>query len=142
MSPLVGIIHDLDLLKKGIIWTIGSGTKVKIWRDNWLQRENHKVIVKSSKQRINWVSDIINPANRSWDETKVRSLLYPSDAEEVSEIILSSNQNKDCIAWTHERNDILLVRSAYKLGMKLQYCERQTTTSINPDVDRSLRKLI
>jgi hypothetical protein len=28
--------HGLELLKKGIIWRISSGTKVNIWRDPWI----------------------------------------------------------------------------------------------------------
>jgi hypothetical protein len=33
-----GIMHGLELLKKGAIWRIGSGTSVKIFRDSWLPR--------------------------------------------------------------------------------------------------------
>ncbi|XP_051201978.1 uncharacterized mitochondrial protein AtMg00310-like [Lolium perenne] len=29
-----GVMHGLDLLKQGAIWRIGSGSMVKIWRDN------------------------------------------------------------------------------------------------------------
>jgi hypothetical protein len=137
-----GITHGLELLKKGIIWRIGSGTKVKIWRDNWLPRGNHKVIGKASKQRLRWVSDLINPATRSWDEAKVRSVLYPPDAEEALRITLSPSQNEDFIAWAHESNGIFSVRSAYKLGMELQEREGQTATSTNPQGDRSLWNLI
>jgi hypothetical protein len=43
-----GITHGLELLKKGIIWRIGNGTKVRIWRGNWLPRGNHKVLNKSN----------------------------------------------------------------------------------------------
>jgi hypothetical protein len=32
------IEHGLELVKKGIIWPIGSRTKVNIWRDPWLLR--------------------------------------------------------------------------------------------------------
>jgi hypothetical protein len=30
--------HCLDLLKKGIIWRVRSGTKINIWRDAWIPR--------------------------------------------------------------------------------------------------------
>jgi hypothetical protein len=43
-----GITHGLELLKKGIIWRIGTGTKIRIWRDNWLPRGNHKVLNKTN----------------------------------------------------------------------------------------------
>jgi hypothetical protein len=32
------IEHGLELLKKGAIWRIGSGTSVRIFRDNWIPR--------------------------------------------------------------------------------------------------------
>jgi hypothetical protein len=31
-------MHGLELLKKGVIWRIGSGTSVKIFRDNCIPR--------------------------------------------------------------------------------------------------------
>lgn len=34
------ITHRLELLKKGIIWRIGSGTQVRIWLDPWIPREH------------------------------------------------------------------------------------------------------
>jgi hypothetical protein len=30
------IAYGLELLKEGIIWRIGSGEKVQIWRDPWI----------------------------------------------------------------------------------------------------------
>jgi hypothetical protein len=30
--------YGLELLKKGLVWRIGSGTKVQIWRDPWINR--------------------------------------------------------------------------------------------------------
>jgi hypothetical protein len=50
-----GVVHGLELLKQGIIWRINSRTKVKIWRDTWLPRGNHKVIGKANNSRFKWV---------------------------------------------------------------------------------------
>ena len=33
------IQHGLELLKKGIIWRVGNGQDIRIWRDRWLPRE-------------------------------------------------------------------------------------------------------
>jgi hypothetical protein len=38
-TPWKGIVYGLELLKKGIIWRIGNGNAVKIWRDRWLPRD-------------------------------------------------------------------------------------------------------
>jgi hypothetical protein len=32
------IMHGLELLKKGMIWRVADGTKIKIWRHHWLPR--------------------------------------------------------------------------------------------------------
>jgi hypothetical protein len=37
--------YGMELLKHGVIWRIGDGRSVRIWRDNWLLRsEELKVI--------------------------------------------------------------------------------------------------
>jgi hypothetical protein len=64
-----GVLHGLELLKKGVIWRIGSGSKVKIFRDNWLPRQDAmKVDGRRSNSRKKWVSELIDPVSRTWDE--------------------------------------------------------------------------
>jgi hypothetical protein len=54
-----GICHGLELLKKGVIWRVQSGTKIRIWRDNWIPRGNLKALTKIGGGRQRWVSDLI-----------------------------------------------------------------------------------
>jgi hypothetical protein len=52
-----GVVHGLELLKKGIIWRIGNGSSVKIYRDNWLPRACAlQVDGKKGNSRCKWVS--------------------------------------------------------------------------------------
>ena len=37
-SSWQAISHGLDLLKKGLIWRVGNGRSIRIWRDNWIPR--------------------------------------------------------------------------------------------------------
>ena len=30
--------HGLDLLKKGLIWRVGDGKSIRMWRDSWIPR--------------------------------------------------------------------------------------------------------
>jgi hypothetical protein len=53
-----GISHGLDLLKRGVIWRVVNGSKIKIWRDNWVLRGNLKIIGKAKKSRLKWVSEL------------------------------------------------------------------------------------
>ena len=48
-----GIEHDLEILKQGIIWRIGDGENIRIWRDNWLPKNYVlKPIQGKSKKQI------------------------------------------------------------------------------------------
>jgi hypothetical protein len=98
-----GITHGLELLKHGIIWRVHSGTKIRIWRDNWLPRGNHKIVGKANKMRLRWVSDLIDEGSKTWKEDTVRSLFFLLDTEEVLQIPISSNDGNDFIAWAHKK---------------------------------------
>jgi hypothetical protein len=45
------VMHGLELLKKGIIWRIGS--KVNIWQDPWISRKpTMKISLKKGRSRL------------------------------------------------------------------------------------------
>ena len=67
-------MHGSELLKKGVIWRVVNGSKVKIWRDNWVPRGSLKIIGKATNTRLKWVSDLIDPVNKSWNEGLVRTI--------------------------------------------------------------------
>ena len=81
---------------------------------------NLKVLGKPNNSRLKWVSDLIDPATKTWREDTVRSLFHPADAHEVLRIRIPAVQDEDFIAWAHEKNGLFSVRSAYKLEMELQ----------------------
>jgi hypothetical protein len=57
-----GIMHGLELLKKGAIWRIGNGAKVRRWRDSWVPRGNMKITSNVNNSRLRRVSQLINLA--------------------------------------------------------------------------------
>jgi hypothetical protein len=75
--------HGLELLKQGIIWRVHSGTKIRIWRDNWLPRGNHKIVGKANKMRLRWLSDLIDEGTKTWKEDTVRSLFFPHEVLQI-----------------------------------------------------------
>jgi hypothetical protein len=112
-----GIVHGLDLLKQGTIWRINNGTKVKIWRDNWIPRGSLKTMGKASRNRWKWVSDLIEPTTKMWNEDLIRKIFYPPDAEHILQIKLPFFSGEDYLAWHYEKSGLFTVKSAYRLAM-------------------------
>jgi hypothetical protein len=53
-------------LLQGTIWRIGSGSMVKIWRDNWVPcADNLKISGMKERCRLKWVSQLIDPVTRT-----------------------------------------------------------------------------
>jgi hypothetical protein len=72
-----GVEHGLELLKKGVIWRIGNGKKVRIWRDNWLSRDGGlKITGKKKKSRLKWVSSLFGNGTNGWNENLVQSFFF------------------------------------------------------------------
>jgi hypothetical protein len=88
--------YGLDLVKKGIAWRIGSGTKVQIWRDPWINWEpTRKITMKKGCSRLQWVSQLMLHGRREWDEHLIRECLYNHDVMEVLQIRLSDRSQED-----------------------------------------------
>jgi hypothetical protein len=63
-----GIEHGLDLVKKGIIWRVGSSTKIQIWRDSWITRPpSLGISFMKGRTRLRWVSQLMQSDRREWD---------------------------------------------------------------------------
>lgn len=69
------IMHGLELLKKGIIWRVGCGSQVRIWRDPWIPRDHsRRVTTRQGRCRLKWVSELLNQDGQDWDSDKLNSM--------------------------------------------------------------------
>jgi hypothetical protein len=111
-----GIEFGLELLKKGAIWRIGSGSSVRIFRDNWIPRiDAPKLCGRRNGSRRRWVSELIDQTYRTWNERLVRECCLPLDVDAILAIKLPARACNDFISWLPESNGIFSVRSAYRL---------------------------
>jgi hypothetical protein len=62
---------------------------------------------------------------REWDEQIVRSCMYLVDAGEVLKIRLTERGDEDFNAWQYEKNEIFLVRSAYRIALEQEQGSRR-----------------
>jgi hypothetical protein len=93
------IEYGLAPLNKGMIWRVGNGSSIRIWRDNWIPRPfGMKPIGCVRPCRLRRVSHFIDQQSKSWDETQIRRYFHPCDVEEILKINLSPRVSKD---WFH-----------------------------------------
>ena len=72
------VIHGLELLKQGIIWRVGNGSQIRIWRDPWIPRElSLRATTKQGRCRLRWVSDLLDIEGRGWDFDKLIQIFNP-----------------------------------------------------------------
>ncbi|XBI48822.1 hypothetical protein VPH35_112485 [Triticum aestivum] len=149
-----GILHGLELVKKGVIWRVGNGVKIHTWHDPWLPRPySFRPITPKEICLFNRVSDFLD-GNGAWKQDRLREFFWPMDIDHILKIKTSPRQRDDFLAWYPEKRGGLTVRSAYKLatcdhnvvaangasstapegnrGVELRLAERGTTENENP----------
>ena len=138
-----GILHGLELLKKGIMWRIGNGTLIRTWRDPWIPRPySYRPITPKRNCRFNRVSDFLD-VNGAWRMDILRDHFWAMDIEHILKIRTSPRQRTDFVAWAPEKSGLFTVRSAYKLaavGLP-QLAQNPSNSSKNPN-DQSIWDLI
>jgi ribonuclease HI len=123
------IEHGLALLKKGIVWRIGNGRSVRIWRDPWIPRDHSRRPITTKRNcRVKWVSDLLGQ-DGSWDVQNVSRVFLPIDADEILKIRTSVRLEEDFLAWHPDRLGQFSVRSAYKLAISLDYADESSSSS-------------
>ena len=98
------ILHGLELLKKGVIWRIGDGRQIRIWRDPWIPRGfSHRVTTLRGRNRFHWVADLMNSDGSNWDYNRIASIFNAADREAISKIRLGQRRTEDFIAWQPDK---------------------------------------
>jgi len=132
-------MHGLSLLKKGVIWRVGDGRQIRIWRDPWIPRElSNRVASRRGRCRLHWVAELLKSDGSDRDQSRLRSYFCPADVDAISRIRLAPRNTDDFVAWQPEKNGMFSVRSAYNLAMMEKTRECSMASSSNPLGDRKL----
>ena len=111
------IIGARDVIRKGMVWRIGTGEAVRIKEDRWLPgRANCSVIspLPSMAPEVK-VSSLIDPDKVAWRTEVVQQLFMPHEADIILGIPLSIHRPDDCIIWAHTPSGMFTTCSAYKM---------------------------
>uniref|UniRef100_A0A453MYJ1 Reverse transcriptase zinc-binding domain-containing protein n=1 Tax=Aegilops tauschii subsp. strangulata TaxID=200361 RepID=A0A453MYJ1_AEGTS len=133
-----GILHGLDLLKRGVIWRVGNGADIRTWRDPWIPRpSSFRPITPKEPPFLLVVADFIDD-NGAWRVDRHREFFWPMDVDYI--LIRTSPRNRDdFVSWFPEKCGAFTVRSAYKLAT----CDHNVafangSSSSNPEGNRSV----
>jgi hypothetical protein len=139
-----GIEFGLELFKEGLIWRIGDGKSINIWRDNWIARDyNLKVAAGKTNTRIRRADHLIIQNPSRWNEHLIRKIFYMEDAEWILKQKLPRNTCHDFLAWHYEKTGEFSVKSAYRLAYNLQHGVRwKAGSSASKDNSRNVWKPI
>lgn len=114
------IEHSLELLKQGLIWRVGNGQLIRVWRDPWIPRNtSRRVISKQGNCRIKRASTFLD-ANGAWDLQKLSHAFLHVDVNDIVKIKTSCRGGDDFLAWHLEKNGMFTVRGAYRLAVNIQ----------------------
>ena len=136
-SSWQAICHGLDLLKKGLLWRVGDGASIRVWRDNWIPRPfSYKPISPQGRCRIRFVSGFLN-ANGSWNVELLRDFFVTVDVIEILKIRASPRMAGDVIAWGPRQHGSFSVKSAYELAFDEDHRGTMSSSSASPSGRRA-----
>jgi hypothetical protein len=116
-STWTAIAYGLELLKKGLIWHIGNGQSIRIWRDQWIPRPvSYKPVSAKRRCRLRFVSELIDQ-HGEWKEDLLNQYFIPMDVVEILKFKPSPRLLPDHLAWAPQKHGLFTVRSAYGLAM-------------------------
>jgi ribonuclease HI len=109
-----------ELLEDGLVWRIGDGSNVKIWKDRWLPtpityavQSPPKVIPEDSL-----VATLIDQEAHTWNLGLINSIFNPEEAKVIASMPLCPSLPPDKLVWQGTTDGIFSVRSAYHMGME------------------------
>ncbi|XP_018487998.1 uncharacterized protein LOC108858589 [Raphanus sativus] len=125
-----------ELVTKGLRRTIGTGEDTLVWQDPWVPDETARTPMITQAYDPNLkVSDLIDPARREWDITKLRNVLHPDDIPLVRSLNLSRNPIQDSYCWNLTVSGKYSVKSGYMFAKSKPDEEtefRNQLPSLNP----------
>ena len=109
------MLKGLAVLKEGIIWRIGDGSRVHIWSDPWLPRgDTRKPSTPVDDCPLELVAELIDAESGMWNRELIAQYFHADDVPIILSIPLRP-QSEDFIAWHYDNRGLFSVKSAYKV---------------------------
>jgi hypothetical protein len=74
------IYGSCNLLKEGLIWRIGNGSKVRIWKDKWIPRHlTYMVQSTPTMLSLNAIVDELIDGDTKWWKSRLLDMLFTQE---------------------------------------------------------------
>ncbi|XP_021751065.1 uncharacterized protein LOC110716737 [Chenopodium quinoa] len=110
-----GIWGAKSLVKEGVVWSVGDGSKIRIFEDPWLADEKGRFVFTLGIDRLNVVKDLINVETNDWDYELLFENFEESDVKCIMTIPLSLRTQDDILTWAFSKDGVYDVKSAYMI---------------------------
>ena len=125
------ICESIDVLHNGLCWQVGTGEKIKIWKDRWLLNPTTFKVV-SPIQILDadaTVDSLICGVTMRWKSELLNNIFLPHEVETIQAIPLSHRKPNDVLIWTGTKNGVFSMRSAYKMLLSNTFAAEASSSS-------------
>lgn len=106
------------LIKDGLIWRVGNGVSINIWRDRWIPKPFSFAVQSPTKHLDNSkVAGLIDTVKGERKIDLIKEIFLAEEAETIGDIPLSFSGNPNKQIWGYTKNYLFLVKSAYHMEM-------------------------
>jgi hypothetical protein len=114
------ILKGLEVLKEGIIWRIGDGSRVRIWKDPWFPRgSTRQPSTYKGNCELEMVADLIDHSTLAWNHQLIAQHFHVDDIPIILSIPIRAD-SEDFIAWHFDEKGQFLVKIAYKVHVEME----------------------
>jgi hypothetical protein len=115
------LLSAQELLKQGLVWSVGDETSIHIWGDKWLPTSNN-YMVQSVPRLLDaqaLVSCLINSVTKGWNLELLATIFNEEEVKVISNIPLNPMQPHDRLVWSDTSNGLFSFWSAYHLSKEI-----------------------
>ncbi|XP_072058188.1 uncharacterized protein [Arachis hypogaea] len=110
------LLQGRELLKESAKWSIGNGSKVRIWKDNWIVGRSGPL--NSNSTDDSRVKDLI--ANgEGWNKRKIESMFSQDICKEILSTPVSVMNKEDHLYWPWREDENYSIRTGYYASRRI-----------------------
>ena len=114
------ILSAQELIKKGLVWRVGNGGKIRIWEDRWLLSPVFKIVSPPTLLNPNaTVDQLIDGDLRWWNNDLLGTIFLADEVQMIQKIPISCTNQEDVLIWRGTKNGVFSVRTAYYMQMEM-----------------------